>query len=108
MTSLRYMRLQALLPLLIHRGEPEVGARDRPRHRHHDRAPAGLSRTRAAGPRRTVARSREGGGAVRRNQNVATDRRVEVRVATAAELLRNAETYDLITLEPPPPPPPAW
>lgn len=104
MTSLRYMRLQALLPLLVHRGTP------------HSVLVIGLGTGITAGAtlaypgldRRVVAELLP---AVTRaapmftgNFGVVDDRRVEIRVRDGRrELLRSAERYDLITLEPPPP-----
>ncbi len=104
MTSLRYMRLQALLPLLIHQGEPKsalviglgtgitTGTL---------LAYPGLERRVCAELLPAVV---HGVGQFSGNQGVATDRRVELRVRDGRrELLRSADTYDLITLEPPPP-----
>jgi len=104
MTSLRYMRLQALLPLLIHRGEPRsalvIGlgtgittgsllAYD------------GLERRVCAELMPAVVRAAplfEG------NTGVASDPRVEIRLRDGRrELLRSDDRYDLVTLEPPPP-----
>ncbi|WP_429820160.1 spermidine synthase [Ensifer sp. B1-9] len=104
MPSLRYMRLQALLPLLIHKGEPKsalviglgtgitAGSL---------LAYPGLDRRVAAELLPSVARA---SGFFTGNFNAAKDSRLEVRVADGRrELMRSAERYDLITLEPPPP-----
>ena len=102
--SLRYMRLQALLPLIIHRGEPKsalvvglgtgitAGALLNV---------AGLDRRVAAellpGVERAAALFAGNNGAGR-------DPRLEIRLRDGRrELLQNADAYDLITLEPPPP-----
>ena len=97
------MRLQALLPLLIHPGEPRralvvgfgtgitagallpIRARDARRGR--------------AAPVRRAARP-----PLRGNLGAATDSRLEIRIGDGRqELLRRSQRYDLITLEPPPP-----
>jgi spermidine synthase len=103
-TSLRYMRLQALLPLLIHRGEPR-GA-----------LVVGLGTGITAGalladPRLQTRVVAELLPAVVRatalfsgNLGAATDPRLEIRIGDGrSELLRRSQRYDLITLEPPPP-----
>ena len=103
-TSLRYMRLQALLPLLIHNGEPHsalviglgtgitAGAL---------LAYPGLDRRVCAELLPAVVRAAprfEG------NMGIVSDPRVAIRVRDGRhELLASAERYDLITLEPPPP-----
>ena len=104
MASLRYMRLQALLPLIVHGGEPRsamvialgtgitCGAL---------LADPGLTRRTCVEllPEVVEATQRFAG-----NYGVSGDDRVEIRVADGRhELLRNEETWDLITLEPPPP-----
>lgn len=104
MPSLRYMRLQALLPLLIHRGEPRAVL------------VIGLGTGITAGAlladdsldRRVVAELLP--AVVRAapqftgNFGVTDDRRMTLRLGDGRrELLRNADRYDLITLEPPPP-----
>ena len=104
MPSLRYMRLQALLPLLIHRGEP------------HAALVIGLGTGITAGAllaydpldRRVVAELLpavvRAAPNFRGNYGVAADPRISLRLADGRrELLRSAERYDLITLEPPPP-----
>jgi spermidine synthase len=104
MPSLRYMRLQALLPLLIHHGEPRSAL------------VIGLGTGITAGSlladdslnRRVVAELLP--AVVRAapnfdgNYGVTSDPRVTLRLADGRhELLRSANLYDLITLEPPPP-----
>jgi spermidine synthase len=104
MPSLRYMRLQALLPLLIHRGEPRSAL------------VIGLGTGITAGAlladesldRRVVAELLP--AVVRAapkfdgNFRVTADPKVTLRLADGRhELLRSHELYDLITLEPPPP-----
>lgn len=104
MPSLRYMRLQALLPLLIHSGQPRSAL------------VIGLGTGITAGAllpypdleQRVVAELLP--AVVRAaplfagNFGAVTDPRIEIRVRDGRrELLRSAETYDLITLEPPPP-----
>lgn len=102
--SMRYMRLHALLPLLIHRGEPRsalvigfgtgitTGALLRyPR----------LEKRVCAELLPAVVRA---GGLFPENYNAAHDPRVEIRLRDGRqELLRSPEKYDLITLESPPP-----
>lgn len=104
LASLRYMRLQALLPLLIHPAEPRSAL------------VVGLGTGITAGAlladpsleRRVVAELLP--AVVRAvplfagNLGLASDARVEIRVGDGRhELLRRRERYDLITLEPPPP-----
>jgi predicted membrane-bound spermidine synthase len=104
MASLRYMRLQALVPLIIHRGEPRSAL------------VIGLGTGITAGSllcyegldRRVCAELMpevvRGASFFRGNFDVVNDERVEFRLHDGRrELLRNDETYDLITLEPPPP-----
>jgi spermidine synthase len=104
LASLRYMRLQALLPLLVHTGEPRsamvialgtgitCGALlvdpDLERRRCVELLPEVVEATaRFAG-----------------NYGVAADDRVEIHVGDGRhELLLNDDNWDLITLEPPPP-----
>ena len=104
MTSLRYMRLQALLPLLVHREAPRsalvigmgtgitAGAL---------LAWPDLSRREVVELLPAVARSaRHFSG----NLGLATDDRMTVRIRDGRhELLANPQRHDLITLEPPPP-----
>ena len=104
MPSLRYMRIQALLPLLIHNGEPRsalvigfgtgitAGALTRfPGLEHRVVAELLPSVVRAA-------------PLFKGNFNAAANPGVDVRLRDGRqELLRNPQRYDLITLEPPPP-----
>lgn len=104
MTSLRYMRLQALLPLIIHNGEPRSSL------------VIGMGTGITAGSllsyphleRRVVAELLpevvEATALFKGNQSVASDPRIDIRVRDGRrELLRHDDRYDLITLEPPPP-----
>ncbi|UCF20959.1 MAG: fused MFS/spermidine synthase [Gemmatimonadota bacterium] len=103
LTSLRYMRLQALLPLLIHRGEPNSAL------------VIGLGTGITTGALLAYPLDRrvcvELLPAVVRaaplfdgNYGVADDSRVDIRVRDGRhELLASEQRYDLITLEPPPP-----
>ena len=103
MPSLRYMRLQALLPLIIHGGEP------------HSALVIGLGTGITAGTllHFTGLEQRvcvELLPAVVRaapffqgNFGAASNPRIDIRVRDGRrELLRNSERYDLITFEPPP------
>jgi predicted membrane-bound spermidine synthase len=104
MPSLRYMRIQALLPLLIHNGEPRsalvigfgtgitAGALTRYPGLEHRVVAELLPSVVKAAP------------LFKGNFNAATDPAVDVRLRDGRqELLRNPQRYDLITLEPPPP-----
>ncbi|QIE25324.1 fused MFS/spermidine synthase [Caballeronia sp. SBC2] len=104
MTSLRYMRLQAMLPLIIHRGTPRSAL------------VIGLGTGITAGAllpypgldHRVVAELLpavvRAAPQFKGNYGVSTDPRVEIRLHDGRrELLRNSQRYDLITLEPPPP-----
>ncbi|NUO87634.1 MAG: spermidine synthase, partial [Cupriavidus sp.] len=104
MTSQRYMRLQALLPLIVHNGTPKsalviglgtgitAGA---------TLAWPGLERRVVAELLPPVARAVP---SFKGNFGVATDPRVEIRLRDGRrELLQSPQQYDLITLEPPPP-----
>ncbi|MBB6095224.1 putative membrane-bound spermidine synthase [Povalibacter uvarum] len=104
MTSLRYMRLQALLPLIIHRGEPKSAL------------VIGLGTGITSGSllsyptldTRVVAELLPGivhaAPLFEGNFDVTNDDRVEIRVRDGRrELLQSEQRYDLITLEPPPP-----
>jgi spermidine synthase len=104
MTSLRYMRLQALLPLLIHRGEPRsalvvglgTGITCGALLRYPD-----LERRVCVELLPPVVRA---AGTFRGNFGVTSDSRVEIRIGDGRrELRRDRSRYDLITLEPPPP-----
>lgn len=102
--SQRYMRLQALLPLIIHSGQPRSAL------------VIGLGTGITAGAllnypeleTRVVAELLP--GVVRAsplftgNFDAASDPRLDIRLTDGRrELLRNADRYDLVTLEPPPP-----
>lgn len=104
MPSLRYMRLQALLPLLIHNGEPRsalvigfgtgitAGAMLRYRDLQHPVVAELLPEVLAAAPRFSG------------NFDAVRDPRLDIRLRDGRrELLGSAERYDMITLEPPPP-----
>ncbi|WP_192560783.1 fused MFS/spermidine synthase [Pseudomonas allokribbensis] len=104
MPSLRYMRIQALLPLLIHNGEPRsalvigfgtgitAGALLRYPGLEHRVVAELLPSVIKAAP------------LFKGNFNAASDPGVDVRLRDGRqELLRSPQTYDLITLEPPPP-----
>ncbi|MDP9656234.1 UNVERIFIED_ORG: putative membrane-bound spermidine synthase [Pseudomonas putida] len=104
MPSLRYMRIQALLPLLIHNGEPRsalvigfgtgitAGALTRYPALDHRVVAELLPSVVKAAP------------LFKGNFNAAADPGVDVRLRDGRqELLRNPQRYDLITLEPPPP-----
>lgn len=104
MTSLRYMRLQALLPLIIHRGEPRsvlvIGLGTG--------ITAGGLLTYEGLDKRVCAELlpevAEASACFQGNYGVAADPRVEIRLRDGRrELLRSEGAYDLITLEPPPP-----
>ena len=104
MPSLRYMRLQALLPLLIHRGEPRsalvIGFGTGITAGAMLRYP-GLERPVVAELLPEVLQA-----APRFNGNFAAviDPRLDIRLRDGRrELLRSEERYDLVTLEPPPP-----
>ncbi|UVA81859.1 fused MFS/spermidine synthase [Pandoraea commovens] len=104
MTSLRYMRLQALLPLIVAKAQPQSAL------------VIGLGTGITAGallqyPGLTHRVTAELLPAVvkasshfKGNYGVADDKRMDIRVRDGRrELLRSADRYDLITLEPPPP-----
>jgi spermidine synthase len=102
--SLRYMRLQALLPLLIHRGEPRsalvIGLGTGITAGALLRFP-GLEQRVCAELLPAVVRAAP---LFQGNFGVAADARIEIRLRDGRrELLRSSERYDLITLEPPPP-----
>jgi spermidine synthase len=104
MTSLRYMRLQSMLPLLIHRDTPRsalvigmgtgiTGGALLPY--------PGLEHRVVAELLPAVVRAVP---QFKGNYGVSTDPRIEIRLHDGRrELLRNPQRYDLITLEPPPP-----
>ncbi|WP_404804832.1 fused MFS/spermidine synthase [Metapseudomonas lalkuanensis] len=104
MPSLRYMRLQALLPLLIHGQEPRsalvigfgtgitAGAMLRYPGLQRPVVAELLPEVLAAAPR------------FKGNFDALSDPRLDIRLRDGRrELLRSAERYDLVTLEPPPP-----
>ncbi|MDE1167304.1 MAG: fused MFS/spermidine synthase [Pseudomonas sp.] len=104
MPSLRYMRIQALLPLLIHTGEPKSAL------------VIGFGTGITAGAllqypgleRRVVAELLPGvvqaAPLFKGNFGAGSDPALEVRLRDGRrELLGNPQAYDLITLEPPPP-----
>ncbi|MNF78577.1 Spermidine synthase [compost metagenome] len=104
MPSLRYMRLQALLPLLIHREEPRsalvigfgtgitAGAMLRYPGLQRPVVAELLPEVLAAAP------------LFQGNFDAGNDPRLDIRLRDGRrELLRSTERYDLITLEPPPP-----
>jgi len=104
MTSLRYMRLQALLPLIVAKTQPQSAL------------VIGLGTGITAGallqyPGLTHRVTAELLPAVvkasshfKGNYGVADDKRMDIRVRDGRrELLRSTDRYDLITLEPPPP-----
>jgi spermidine synthase len=104
MPSLRYMRLQAMLPLIIHRGELKsalvigfgtgitAGA-----ILHYP----GLQRRVCVELLPAVVRA---GETFPENYKAWSDPRMQIRIGDGRqELLRSAARYDLITLEPPPP-----
>ncbi|WP_141740098.1 fused MFS/spermidine synthase [Bosea sp. BIWAKO-01] len=104
MPSLRYMRMQALLPLIIHNREPKsalvIGFGTG--------ITAGALLTYPGLEQRVVAELLP--SVIRAAPNfegsfqAATDPRLDIRLRDGRrELLRNPDRYDLITLEPPPP-----
>jgi spermidine synthase len=104
MPSLRYMRLQALLPLIIHGGEPRsalvVGLGTSITAGALLRYP-GLERRVCAELLPAVVRAAP---LFQGNFGAASDPRIEIRIRDGRrELLRNPQQYDLITLESPPP-----
>jgi spermidine synthase len=101
---LRYMRLQALLPLLVHPEEPRsvmvVGFGTG--------ITAGALLVHPSLETRVVAELLQpvidAGGHFTGNFDASRDPRLEIRIGDGRhELLRRSEPYDLITLEPPPP-----
>lgn len=104
MTSLRYMRLQALLPLIVHNGTPR------------STLVIGLGTGITAGAtlqypgldRRVVAELLpavvRAAPTFQGNFDAARDPRLDIRLRDGRrELLQSTQRYDLITLEPPPP-----
>ena len=104
MPSLRYMRLQALLPLVIHSGEPRsalvIGMGTGITAGALLRYP-GLEKRVVAELLPAVVRA---ASQFSGNYGVAADPRIDIRMRDGRrELLRSNDRYDLITLEPPPP-----
>jgi spermidine synthase len=104
LASLRYMRLQALLPLLIHRGEPRsamvIGFGTGITAGAIGRYP-GLERRVCAELLPAVVGA---ASLFQGNFNAAGDPALQIRLRDGRrELLRSDEQYDVITLEPPPP-----
>jgi predicted membrane-bound spermidine synthase len=104
MPSLRYMRLQALLPLLIHRGEPRsalvIGFGTGITAGAMLRYP-GLERPVVA---ELLPEVLQAAPQFKGNFSAVTDPRLDIRLRDGRrELLRSEERYDLVTLEPPPP-----
>ncbi|MDH5774650.1 MAG: spermidine synthase, partial [Nitrospirota bacterium] len=102
--SLRYMRLQALLPLIIHNGEPKsalvIGLGTGITSGALLRFP-GLEERVVAELLPEVVRAAE---QFQGNFGAATDPGLDIRLRDGRrELLSNEQGYDLITLEPPPP-----
>ncbi|MGI6852331.1 fused MFS/spermidine synthase [Mesorhizobium sp. 1B3] len=102
--SLRYMRLQALLPLITGKNDPEsvlvVGLGTG--------ITAGATLTIPSLERRVVAELLPGvldaSAVFSGNYHIQNDPRVDIRLRDGRrELLGSEETYDLVTLEPPPP-----
>jgi len=104
MPSLRYMRLQALLPLIIHRGDPRSAL------------VIGFGTGITAGALSQYSRLDQSvcaellpavvhaGSLFRGNFDASSSSRLQIRMRDGRrELLQNAQHYDLITLEPPPP-----
>ncbi len=104
MPSLRYMRLQALLPLLIHSGEPRsalvIGFGTGITAGAMLRYP-GLERPVVA---ELLPEVLEAAPRFQGNYAAVNDPRLDIRLRDGRrELLRSEQRYDLITLEPPPP-----
>ncbi len=104
MPSLRYMRLQAMLPLMIHRGEPKsalvIGFGTGITAGATMKYP-GLERRVCVELLPAVVKA---GELFPENYGAGRDARMQVRIRDGRqELLRSEERYDLITLEPPPP-----
>ncbi|ANY16163.1 fused MFS/spermidine synthase [Bordetella pseudohinzii] len=104
MPSLRYMRLQALLPLIIHNGEPRsalvIG---------YGTGITAGALSRYAGLRQRVVAELlpavvQAGPLFRGTYGASQDPGLEIRLRDGRrELLASEQRYDLITLEPPPP-----
>jgi spermidine synthase len=104
MPSLRYMRLQALLPLIIHRGDPRSAL------------VIGFGTGITAGALSQYSRLAQSvcaellpavvhaGSLFHGNFDASSNSRLQIRMRDGRrELLQNPQRYDLITLEPPPP-----
>jgi spermidine synthase len=104
MTSLRYMRMQALVPLIVHDGTPRSAL------------VIGLGTGITGGAllawpdldRRVIAELLpavvRASPAFAGNHELSADPRIDIRIADGRrELLSRADRYDLVTLEPPPP-----
>ena len=104
MPSMRYMRLQALLPLIIHRGDP------------HFALVIGFGTGITAGALLQYAQLNQivcaellpavvgAGPLFHGNFGASSSPKLQIRMRDGRrELLQNAQRYDLITLEPPPP-----
>jgi len=104
MPSLRYMRLQALLPLIIHRDEPRsalvIGFGTGITAGALSQYPL-LDQNVCAELLPAVVRA---GSLFHGNFSVSSNSKLQIRMRDGRrELLQNAQRYDLITLEPPPP-----
>ena len=104
MPSLRYMRLQTLLPLIIHNGDPKsalvIGLGTGITSGAMLRYPSLEQRVVAELLPEVLQAADYFSG----NYGAATDPRLDIRLRDGRrELLSNKQTYDLITLEPPPP-----
>ncbi|MEN5034840.1 fused MFS/spermidine synthase [Pseudomonas sp. TWI929] len=104
MPSLRYMRLQALLPLLIHKGEPRsalvIGFGTGITAGAMLRYP-GLERPVVA---ELLPEVLQAAPLFKGNFAAVVDPRLDIRLRDGRrELLRSEQRYDLVTLEPPPP-----
>lgn len=104
MPSMRYMRLQTMIPLLIHTGEPKsvmvvgfgtgITAGETLRY-------PGLTTRVCAELLPSIVRA---GKMFPENYNAWNDDRLNIRVRDGRqELMRSNQSYDVITLEPPPP-----
>lgn len=104
MPSMRYMRLQTMIPLLIHNGEPKsvmvvgfgtgITAGETLRY-------PGLTTRVCAELLPSIVRA---GKMFPENYNAWNDDRLNIRVRDGRqELMRSNQSYDVITLEPPPP-----
>lgn len=104
MPSMRYMRLQTMIPLLIHTGEPKsvmvvgfgtgITAGETLRY-------PGLTTRVCAELLPSIVRA---GKMFPENYNAWSDNRLNIRVRDGRqELMRSDQSYDVITLEPPPP-----